>query len=175
MTMRKSGAILTPVLLSLGLAACGQNPATTENITTETSGAETENSKAQDATIAAETAKVTMLPLKRGFYVSSDTPCGQSSNATTSLLDRTGIGGSRSYCTFEKIEKTGPDTYRVTESCGDLQDDAPSETGITTYTLTGDTRFTSKNATGWEHSARYCPQASMSPDFRENDISDATN
>lgn len=184
--MRKARTIVTPLLLSLGLAACGQNATTAQNAATGQPMEETATTTAQDAAItetaavaneaapdrAAAAATVTALPLKRGYYVSSDTPCGQSSNATTSLLRRDGIGGSRSFCEFRKIEKTGPSLYRVTEACGDLQDDAPPDVGVTIYTLTGDTAFTSKSASGWVHSARYCRQSSMSPDFRENDIGD---
>ncbi len=141
--MTKSEAIMAS--LAVGLAACGQGVAA-------------------DATAT--------LPLKRGYYVASDTPCGQASNATTVLLRRDGIGGARDFCEFRKIERAGPNTYRVTEACGDLQDQAPPEVGVTTYTLSGDTAFTSRNASGWEHSARYCAQSSMPADWRANDISD---
>lgn len=153
--MRRTRAILAPMMLAMGVAACGQDVA------------------AAGKTPAAEAAApVAALPLKRGYYVAADTPCSQASNATTTLLRRDGIGGSRDFCEFKKIERAGPNTYRVTEACGDLQDDAPPEVGVTTYTLSGDASFTSKNAGGWEHSARYCAQSSMPPDWRENDISD---
>ena len=131
--------------LAVGLAACGQGVAA-------------------DATAT--------LPLKRGYYVSSDTPCGQASNATTLLLRREGIGGARDFCEFRTIEQTAPNTYRVTEACGDLQDSAPPETSTSIYTLTGDTAFTAKSEHGWERSARYCAQSSMPADWRANDISD---
>lgn len=114
-----------------------------------------------------------MLPLKRGYYVADGTPCDKASNATTVLLRRDGIGGSRDFCEFKSIEVAGPNTYRVTEACEALQDDAPPEVDVATYTLMGDTRFTSKSAHGWTLSARLCPQGSMPPEWRENDISDA--
>ncbi|MGS3139811.1 hypothetical protein ACB316_16530 [Aeromonas sanarellii] len=183
-------------LAAVALAACGQNAATAENASatdtttsaadaaavTETANTTAANEAAPPAvadaapakvqTVAAQT--VTALPLKRGYYVASDTPCGQASNATTTLLRRDGIGGARDFCAFKKIEQMGPNTYRVTEACGDLQDNAPPETSVNTYTLKGDTGFTSKSESGWEHSARYCVQSSMPPDWRENDISDVT-
>ena len=193
--MSKTRSLVVPLLLAAGLAACGQNAATAENTAATESAVEAESgntagmaaaevdaaanqaaapaipeavpAKAQAATIAA-------LPLKRGYYVESDTPCGQASNATTTLLRREGIGGARDFCEFKKIEQTGPNTYRVTEACGDLQDSAPPETSTSIYTVTGDTTFTAKSEHGWERSARYCAQSTMPPDWRANDISDVT-
>ena len=194
--MGKSRFLIVPLFLAAGLAACGQkgpavaNGAATneaakaksgsmarlaaaeaDSVTTSQAaapaGSDAVSAKAQGTTIAA-------LPLKRGYYVSSDTPCGQASNATTLLLRRDGIGGARDFCEFRTIEQTAPNTYRVTEACGDLQDSAPPETSTSIYTLTGDTAFTAKSEHGWERSARYCAQSTMPPDWRANDISDVT-
>jgi hypothetical protein len=188
--MSKTRSLVVPLLLAAGLAACGQNAATAENTAATEGTAEavsgntpevaavTSAAAAPDAPEAvpakAQAATIAALPLKRGYYVESDTPCGQASNATTSLLRREGIGGARDFCEFKKIEQTGPNTYRVTEACGDLQDSAPPETSASIYTLTGDTAFTAKSEHGWERSARYCAQSSMPPDWRANDISDVT-
>ncbi|PTD16870.1 hypothetical protein [Sphingomonas fennica] len=195
--MSQTRSLIVPLLLAAGLAACGQNAATAENTAAkegaaeavyggtagitaaETSTTSSANQAAAPATpeavpAKAQAATVAALPLKRGYYVESDTPCGQASNATTTLLRREGIGGARDFCEFKKIEQTGPNTYRVTEACGDLQDSAPPETSTSIYTLTGDTAFTAKSEHGWERSARYCAQSSMPPDWRANDISDVT-
>ena len=194
--MSKARSLVVPLLLAAGLAACGQNnAATVENVVSTEGAAEAvsggtagmtaaeidtaTNQAAAPATPEAVPAKakaatIAGLPLKRGYYVESDTPCGQASNATTSLLRREGIGGARDFCEFKKIEPTGPNTYRVTEACGDLQDSAPPETSTSIYTLTGDTAFTAKSEHGWERSARYCAQSPMPPDWRANDISDVT-
>jgi len=200
--MSKTRSLLAPLLLVAGLTACGQpadtaeqqNPSMAGNASAAEGGAEVKPGNTADiasavpetnsaaATPAApeavpikgQAATIAALPLKRGYYVASDTPCGQASNATTALLRRNGIGGSRDFCEFKKIEQTGPNTYRVTEACGDLQDSSPPETSTSTYTLTGDTAFTSKSEHGWERSARYCAQSSMPPDWRANDISDVT-
>ncbi len=193
--MSKTRSLVVPLLLAAGLAACGQNAATAENTaatespveaesgnTAGMAAAEVDTATNQAAALAtpesvpvkAQAATIAALPLKRGYYVESDTPCGQASNATTSLLRREGIGGARDFCEFKKIEQTGPNTYRVTEACGDLQDNAPPETSTSIYTLTGDTAFTAKSEHGWERSARYCAQSSMPPDWRANDISDVT-
>lgn len=183
--MSKAGFLAVSMLLAAGLAACGQNVTTTDSgnaadatAVTETTAAATNETAApavaQAAASKAQAVTVAALPLKRGYYVASDTPCALASNATVMLLRREGIGGSRDFCEFKKIEKTGTNTYRVTEACGDFQDNAPPETSITTYTLTSDTAFTSRSEHGWERSARYCAQPSMPPDFRANDISDVT-
>lgn len=187
--MSKTRFLIMPLLLVAGLAACNRNAATAQDAGTPATGgapdvaAVATSAPAPEAAApaaptvtpaTAPAATVTALPLKRGYYVASDTPCDQASNATTTLLRREGIGGSRDFCEFKAIEQAGPNSYRVTEACGDLQDDAPPETGVTLYTLVGDTRFVSKNAQGGEYSARYCPQSSMPPDWRENDISDVT-
>lgn len=194
--MKKARSLVVPLLLTAGLAACGQNAATAENAaategaaeavsggTAGITAAEASAASANQAAVPsapkavpakAQSATVAALPLKRGYYVESDTPCGQASNATTTLLRREGIGGARDFCEFKKIEQTGPNTYRVTEACGDLQDSAPPETSTSIYTLTGDTAFTAKSEHGWERSARYCAQSSMPPDWRANDISDVT-
>ena len=194
--MSKTCSLVVPLLLAAGLAACGQNAATAENpaategtaeaVSGSTAGitaVEANTASANQAAAPAapeavptksQAATIAALPLKRGYYVESDTPCGQASNATTSLLRRAGIGGARDFCEFKKIEQTGPNTYRVTEACGDLQDSASPETSTSIYTLTGDTAFTAKSEHGWERSARYCAQSSMPPDWRANDISDVT-
>ena len=124
------------------------------------------------ATAEVETATLTALPLKRGYYVASDTPCDQASNATTTLLRRDGFNGSRDFCEFKKIEQTSANTYRVTEACEDVQDDAPPETSVKSYTLKGDAAFSAESENGWGHSARYCAQSSMPPEWRENDINE---
>ena len=194
--MSQTRSLVVPLLLAAGLAACGQNVATAENAAATEGAAEavsggTAGITAAEANTAsanqaaapaapeavpakAQAATVAALPLKRGYYVESDTPCGQASNATTTLLRREGIGGARDFCEFKKIEQTGPNIYRVTEACGDLQDNAPPETSTSIYALTGDTAFTAKSEHGWERSARYCAQSTMPPDWRANDISDVT-
>ena len=190
--MSKIRSLVVPLLLAAGLAACGQEVETAENAAGAESAtvAETANVVDDAATPAnataveaaapeaapakAQVAAVSALPLKRGYYVASDTPCGQASNATVMLLRREGIGGSRDFCEFKNIAQTGANTYRVTEACGDLHDSASPESSVTTYTLNGDTAFISKSEHGWERSARYCAQSNMPADFRANDISDVT-
>jgi hypothetical protein len=125
--MARTNPLIVSVILLAGVTtARGQS--------TEIAGAETQNAAEtqalqktpspsaapEDAASAAPApARVSALPLKRGFYVASDTPCRKASNATTLLVTRDGINGSRDRCTFRTIEKTGATTYRVTSECSD--------------------------------------------------------
>lgn len=113
----------------------------------------------------AASATVRSLPLRRGFYVASDTPCNQASNATLRLVTREGINFARDICTFRKIEKTGATSYRVTESCADEPQ---------AYEIPNDTSFTVTYEGGSQSSARYCAQSSLPDPWRDNDISDIT-
>lgn len=60
------------------------------------------------ARAAREPPTLTVLPLKRGYYVASDTLCAQASNASLLLLGRDGVGGARYFCEFRRIELAGP-------------------------------------------------------------------
>ncbi|MDC7810782.1 hypothetical protein [Sphingomonas koreensis] len=188
--MTKAISFLVPVVLMAGMAtACGQNRGTTE-AGTEDAAAPTvaENTGRTAPAAVAETAvanfvaptvtTIATLPLKRGFYVASDTACGQSSNATTLLVSREGINGSRDRCTFKKIEKVGATTFRVTSECSDGGAAWGREDTVETYTHTyeipTETSFKVTYEDGSEKSSRYCAQSSMSLDFRDNDISDVT-
>jgi hypothetical protein len=197
-----------PLLISLGLlAACGKGapspedggasasgnavaegaPQTVNNtvaLTAEAAGDAALATSAAPATPAAapqanKPEVVKSLPLKRGFYVSSDTSCAQASNATLMLVKRDGINSSRTPCEFKKIEKAGPTSYRVTESCNDNgsawghQDTITTE--VSNFEIRSDTAFTAKSDSGWEKSARYCAQRSLPEPWRDNDIADIIN
>ena len=115
------------------------------------------------------------LPLQRGFYVASDTACGAASNATLLLFRGDGFSGSHDSCDFKTIERTGPQTYRVTEHCDDFQAGPDSATTqLVDYRLPDDTRFISKSNDGWERDFRYCQQSSLPQDWRDADISELT-
>jgi hypothetical protein len=114
----------------------------------------------------AAAATVSTLPLKRGFYVASEIPCGSASNATLRLVTREGINWSRGVCTFKRIEKIGATSYQVAEQC------SGGGASTTTYEVPNDTSFTARNEGGSESSARYCNQSSLPDPWRDNDISD---
>ncbi len=185
------------LFVSIGLlAACGEGASTPAAVTAVTGAATSSSGAAVNAvesgsalpvsatTAAPETSassapapeKVAGLPLKRGFYVASDTPCGKASNATLLLVRRDGINGSRDTCTFEKIEKIGATTYRVTDSCSSGGEAWGSEEQVerisSTYEIPNDTSYKAKSDSGWEHSARYCAQSALPEPWRDNDIRD---
>lgn len=178
--MRKNKAVVWPLLVA-GLAACERHAATTPapgDSALPTSFREAQAQAplpAASKTAPADAPAVNLdtLPLRRGYYVADDTPCDEASNATVALLRRNGIGGARDFCAFTKIEQIGPASYRVTQSCEDLQSSGPPDISVVTYTVTGDSSFSSMSEHGWEYRARYCAQSSMPPDWRQNDISDA--
>ncbi|AMY68620.1 hypothetical protein AKL17_2p0020 (plasmid) [Frigidibacter mobilis] len=126
-----------------------------------------QNSASADTTVEA-------LPLKRGYYVRSGTPCNRASRADVfSLVTRKGMNLN---CTFKKIEKTGATTYRVTQECSSSgaawgrPDEI--ETSTDTYEIPNETSYNVTYDGGYQASARYCAQSSMSPEYRSNDISD---
>jgi hypothetical protein len=120
-------------------------------------------------------AKPAALPLKRGFFVSADEPCNRASNATVSLFTGDGINGSRSACTFTRVEPQGGGRYRVTQRCQEIggwgRDEAP-DVSTMTLEIPDDSRFTIRWADGSTRTSRHCPQASMNEPFRSNDIRD---
>lgn len=117
-------------------------------------------------------AKVTELPIRRGFYVAADTPCGQASNATLMLVSREGYGE----CRFEAIERIARDRYRVTERCssGGPAWGRPEEieTSRVVWTIESDTAFTRVSEGGYTAKARHCEQKSLPDPWRDNDIRD---
>lgn len=135
------------------LAACGRSPTTTD-------------------TSRADTA-VTELPLKRGFYVASDTACAAASNATLLLVRRDGFSGARDSCDFMIIERIGPRNYRVAGACAVLQ--AGRERGATQvidWEIPDEETFSSSSDAGGKRSFRHCEQSSLPHPWRDNDISD---
>lgn len=120
---------------------------------------------------AGDAPTVAQLPLQRGYYVASDTPCREASNATLLLLRRDGVGGARDFCEFVRIERVGASSYRVVEKCMDFQG-SDAAIGVSFYQIQSETRFTVTNEQGWRSSARYCEQSSLPSLWRDNDISD---
>ncbi len=195
--MTTTKLFLVPAVLVLaGLTiACGSNADTAEaaapseaaSAAALDAGAEgpaTQDTESASSAVTVETAAasvpapaaatVAVLPLKRGYYVRSETPCNQASRADVfSLVTRTGTNLN---CTFKKIEQTGATTYRVTEECSDggaaWGRENGTETSTSIYEIPNETSYKVTYEGGYEASARYCAQSSMSPGYRDNDISD---
>lgn len=146
------------LLLSLAagaLFACG-HPGTT-NGTGENGGL---------ASVMAE------LPLQRGFYVMSDTACGDASHATLLLVRRAGMNGARDACDFESIEQTGPTSYRAVVTCRDIQGRG-TEASTNLYEIPDAVQFSyGTDDSDYRTHFRYCEQSSLPDPWRDNDISD---
>lgn len=177
-------------LAAIGLlAGCG--PKATENaanesaaITNAAAGSEAANAGAAVAApanaVGAQPAQAKVaargLPLRAGFYVASDTACGNASNATLMLVRRDGYNGSRYSCDFKTVEKAGATSYRVVEQCSELGgfggDSAEPWTSTVRYEVPDDHSFTARQDNGSASAARYCPQSGLPEPWRDNDISD---
>jgi hypothetical protein len=155
--------MITIAALGVLLGACGQN---------ETPGSGATADAAPPTAQAGE--RLSELPLNRGFYVASDVPCEQASNATLLLLRRDGIGGARDSCDFTQIDRVGPNTFQVTERCADTMDPSGGETQVVRWEVQDDSSFSSESENGWRRSARHCEQSRLPDPWRDNDISDVT-
>lgn len=112
------------------------------------------------------------LPLQRGFYVMSDTPCGEASNATLLLIRRDGMNWARSACDFESIGQAGPTSYRAVLACMDIQG-GEIESWTVLVEITDATQFSyGSEDSDYRTHYRYCEQSSLPDPWRDNDISD---
>ena len=126
---------------------------------------------AADTTPAAAPAGTTnRLPLATGYYVATDTPCDEASNATLSLFVGDALNGARDACAFTSVEATGPGAWRVTERCIVIGEEGDGFTQTVAWTATDDRSFTRVTGSGWEHRARLCPQAELPEPWREIDL-----
>jgi hypothetical protein len=104
------------------------------------------------------------LPLKPGFYVNADTPCGQASFATLWRVDPTGVSIGHQAGTFRKIERIDATRYRVTQELTDPREAKP-ETMTDIYVIVGPTTFRYGDHSGATE-VRHCPSSSMPEPWR---------
>lgn len=119
---------------------------------------------------------VAQLPLRLGFYVSSDVTCATASNATLQLLGRDGINTSRVPCSLDRIEQVDATRYRVTSTCTEggpaWGTEESVETSSSIYEILSETSFKRIYEDGWESTMNHCPQSTLPEPWRDNDISD---
>lgn len=133
---------------------------------------------AQASPVAGEAQLVARLPLRPGYYVAADVPCGEASNATLHLRRRDGdsYGGFTTppySCMFTTIEQTGPSSYRAAEECGsDHGGQGEPETSVVAYEILSDTSYSAVNDDGWEGSARRCPRQQLPGYWRDLGLGD---
>ena len=112
------------------------------------------------------------LPLKRGFYVTSDTACDNASNATLLLVHADGMNGARTACDFKWIEQIGSTSYRTAMVCTDIQGEEP-EHSTCVYEIPDSTQFSyGSEDSDYRRRFHYCEQSSLPEPWRDNDISD---
>lgn len=115
---------------------------------------------------AASGATTSGLPLRRGYYVSDDTPCALASNATLSLLRSGGIGAGRELCEFRAIKMVNRARYEVVEHCGSDGRQAAI------YEIRGPASYRRIGPNGSRYGARHCTQRELPAPWNATDIGD---
>lgn len=139
-------------------------------------GVATTAAPAEPASPSAGSAAMATLPLELGFYVPTDVACAQASNATLSLLRRSGINTSRVPCDFSAVEPLGGNRFRVTERCSSggaawgTEEEVSTSTAI--YDIATPTRFRIESEGGYTATMQHCPQGELPDPWRSNDIAD---
>jgi hypothetical protein len=128
--------------------------------------------EARERSDAGAAGAVTGLPLRHGFYVADDVACSQASGASLLLVLRDGVTGSRDFCTFGAIERTGSTRYRVSEECASTEPvSGGTQAQLVTWEIPDSVSFTSRSDAGWRRAARYCEQSVLPEPWRDNDLS----
>jgi hypothetical protein len=122
------------------------------------------------ATVEAATAPTDSLPIERGYYVRSDSPCQRASNATLTLYTGISFGTAHAECRAPVVEKLADGSRQITEQCRDTEVDGTPWIPFTArYAVTSRTEFVSK--TEFEMAAyRYCKQTDLPDPWKTNDL-----
>jgi hypothetical protein len=106
-----------------------------------------------------------IVPLKRGYYVSSNVPCNKASNASLSLF--TGKSFS-DWCKVVSNKKINDTTYAIKSKC-QIRDESLSISSK--YVILSPVEYKETNQNG-EFQSRYCEQSQLPDPWRDNDIKD---
>lgn len=109
------------------------------------------------------------LPLRRGFYVSSDTDCCEASNATLALLHATGLNSAREDCSFDAIVSLGGGRYRTIDHCAVIGTGDVIGHGAD-WEVLSDLDFRRTLASGEVIRMRWCEQSSLPEAWRMIDL-----
>lgn len=112
------------------------------------------------------------LPLRRGFYVTSDTACGEASNATLALLHREGLNFARADCVFTAVTPLGDARYRVTEQCAEIGTGERYASSTDWQVLAPDS-FAVGFGDSSPRTYRWCDQATLPEGWRDIDLAAA--
>jgi hypothetical protein len=120
---------------------------------------------------AATAVRADSLPIERGYYVRSDTPCQQASNATITLYNGVSFGHAHVECRKPAIQTLADGSYQITEPCRDTQGRSSPWTAFTAkYAVLSRTEVIS--TTPYEKASyRYCKQSDLPEAWRTIDLS----
>ncbi|SHI13619.1 hypothetical protein SAMN05443248_8566 [Bradyrhizobium erythrophlei] len=124
----------------------------------------------EPVTTAATAAGVDSLPIERGYYVRSDSPCQQASNATIMFYDGISFGTAHVECRNHSIQKLADGSHQIAEQCRDTQVDGGPWTALTaSYAVVSRTEYI--GTTPFEKASyRYCKQADLPGPWGTNDL-----
>ena len=110
------------------------------------------------------------LPIERGYYVRSDTPCAQASNATLTFYDGMSFGQAHAECRKSATRKLDDGSYQITEQCRDTQGRGETWTPLATgYAVVSRTEFISTSPFE-KASYRICKQSDLPEPWSTNDV-----
>jgi|SRR3954470_16920425 hypothetical protein len=120
--------------------------------------------------IASE-ARAQSLPLERGYYVQSDTPCQRASNATLTLYNGISFGQAHAECRKPVIRKLAEGcSYQVTKRCRDVQGrGGPWEISRASFAIRSRMEFVETTQFG-TFSFRYCKQSDLPDPWNTIDL-----
>ncbi|SHL98792.1 hypothetical protein SAMN05444159_7377 [Bradyrhizobium lablabi] len=119
---------------------------------------------------AATAARADSVPVERGYYVRSDTPCQQASNATITLFNGISFGNAHLECRKPAIQKLADGSFQITEHCRDTQGRGGPWTALTTtYAVPSRTEFMRMTPYG-KASFRYCKQSDLPEPWSTTDL-----
>ena len=124
----------------------------------------------QEPILSAVAVEADSLPIERGYYVRSDSPCQQASNATITLYTGISFGTAHAECRAPVIENLPDGSHQITEQCRDTEvDGTPWATVTARYTVRSRTEFI--GTTPFEKAAyRYCKQSDLPEPWRTTDL-----
>jgi hypothetical protein len=119
---------------------------------------------------AATVPEADSLPIERGYYVRSDSPCDQASNATITLYNGISFGTAHLECREPAIQKLADGSHQITEQCRDTQVDGGPWTAFTArYAVQSPTEFI-ETTPFQKTSYKYCKQSDLPGPWRTNDL-----
>ncbi len=116
-------------------------------------------------------ARADILPIRRGYYVLEEVPCGQASNATLRLYDGVSFGQAHMECKAPSSKHLASGPFQITSQCRDTEGrGGPWKKLISTYKILGETKFVALSEPT-QGTFRYCRQSDLPSPWDLNDLS----